>query len=73
MILILNIILGIIWGLYIFASLIKKNWNDFLYGVCMFLAMFLSIPATASILIMILLIIVHRYIEKQEEKLNEEK
>jgi hypothetical protein len=68
MILILNIFIGIIWGLYVLASLIKRNWNDFLYGVCMFLAMFLSIPATASILIMILLIIVHRYIDRKERE-----
>jgi len=73
MILIFNIFIGIIWGLYILASLIKRNWNDFLYGVCMFLAMFLPIPTISSIVIMILLIIVHRYIERQEENLNEEK
>jgi hypothetical protein len=68
MILILNIFIGIIWGLYILASLIRRNWNDFLYGVCMFLAMFLKIPTISSILIMILLIIVHGYIGRQEKE-----
>jgi hypothetical protein len=68
MILILNIFIGIIWGLYILASLIRRNWNDFLYGVCMSLAMFLNIPTISSILIMILLIIVHGYIGRQEKE-----
>jgi hypothetical protein len=68
---ILLLFAGIIWGLYILASLIRKNWNDFLYGVCMLLVLFSPIPTTTSILIMILLILVHRYIEKQEKNLNE--
>jgi hypothetical protein len=68
---ILLLFAGIIWGLYILASLNRKNWNDFLYGVCMLLVLFSPIPTTTSILIMILLILVHRYIEKQEKNLNE--
>lgn len=63
-----NIILGIIWGLYILGSLIRKNWNDFLYGICMALAMFLPIPDLQSIIVMILLIIVHGYIAKKEKE-----
>lgn len=68
-----NTILVIIWGLYILGSLIKKNWNDFLYGTCMALAMFLPIPDIQSIIVMILLIIVHGYIAKKEKEVNEEK
>jgi hypothetical protein len=64
-----NILILIIWGLYIFASLIRKNWNDFLYGVCMVLALFLPIPTYQSVIIMIFLIVVHGHIERKEKKL----
>jgi hypothetical protein len=69
MLVIFNIVIGIIWGLYILGSLIKKNWNDFLYGICMALAMFLPIPTLQSIIAIILLIIVHEYIDKKEKEL----
>jgi|APGre2960657404_1045060.scaffolds.fasta_scaffold15929_2 hypothetical protein len=68
MLVVFNIVIGIIWGLYILGSLIKKDWNDFLYGICMALVMFLPIPAQQSIIVMILLIIVHRYIDRKERE-----
>jgi hypothetical protein len=68
MLVVFNIVIGIIWGLYILGSLIKKDWNDFLYGICMALAMFLPIPVQESIIVMILLIIVHRYIDRKERE-----
>ena len=68
MLVVFNIVIGIIWGLYILGSLIKKDWNDFLYGICMALVMFLPMPVQESIIVMILLIIVHRYIDRKERE-----
>ena len=68
MLVVFNIVIGIICGIYILGSLIKNDWNDFLYGICMALAMFLPIPVVQSIIVMILLIIVHRYIDRKERE-----
>jgi hypothetical protein len=73
MITILTTVLLVIWGIYILNALIKKNWNDFFYGVCFLWILIIKIPIWMEIWIIFLLIIVHRLIrekEKQKEKEN---
>jgi hypothetical protein len=46
----------------------KKNWNDFFYGICVLLTFFLKIPLWMDIITIILLIIVHKFIEEKEKE-----
>jgi tryptophan-rich sensory protein len=65
---ILTTILLVIWGIYIINALTKKNWNDFFYGVCFLWVCIIDIPLTMEICIIILLIMVHKFIEKKEKE-----
>jgi biotin transporter BioY len=67
---IISTVVGVIWVLYVIGSLIKKNWNDFLYGSCMLLVIFLPIPLIQSIILMVILIYVHHIIDKNENQRN---
>jgi hypothetical protein len=46
----------------------KKNWNDFFYGICVLSTFFLKIPLWMDIITIILLIIVHKFIEEKEKE-----
>ena len=65
---ILTTILLVIWGIYILNAIIKKNWNDFFYGVCILWVCLIKIPIMMEICIIFLLIIVHKFIEKKEKE-----
>jgi hypothetical protein len=65
---ILTTIFLVIWGTYIINSLIKKNWNDFFYSVCMLWVCVIKIPSWMEITMLILLIVTHKFIEKKEKE-----
>ena len=65
---ILTTIFLVIWGIYILNALIKKNWNDFFYGVCFLWVLIIKIPIFAEICIIFLLIITHKFIEEKEKE-----
>jgi hypothetical protein len=65
---IITTIFLIIWLFYILKSVMKKNWNDFFYGICVLLTFFLKIPLWMDIITIILLIIVHKFIEEKEKE-----
>jgi hypothetical protein len=65
---ILTTIFLVIWGTYIINSLIKKNWNDFFYGVCFLWVLIIKISIFAEICIIFLLIITHKFIEEKEKE-----
>jgi hypothetical protein len=64
---ILTTIFLVIWGIYIINALIKKNWNDFFYGVCFLWVLIIKIPLLVEICIIFLLIITHKFIEEKEK------
>ena len=65
---ILTTIFLVIWGTYILNALIKKNWNDFFYGVCFLWVLIIKIPILAEMCIIFLLIITHKFIEEKEKE-----
>lgn len=65
---ILLTILFILFGIYIFVALISKNWNDFFYACCIILLLLTNIPTVPYIIILISLIILHKYIDRKEMK-----
>jgi tryptophan-rich sensory protein len=65
---ILTTILIVVWGIYIINALIKKNWNNFFYGVCFLWVCLIKIPIMMEICIIILLIVVHKFIEEKEKE-----
>ena len=59
-------ILLIILVFYTLNALIQKNWNDFFYGVCLLFVLTMNLPVITNVLVVLLLIIVHRYIALKE-------
>jgi predicted membrane protein len=62
----IDTILMVIWVLYIFISFVNRRWNNFLYGVSLVLLIISKIPFIPFIILLISIIILHRYIAKKE-------
>jgi len=68
---IISILLSILYGIYILVSLLRRRWNDFLYGICLGLLIISQLPTVVFVVSLISLIILHRYIESKEKNNNE--
>lgn len=63
---VIDTIFMVIWVLYILISLVRSRWNDFLYGICIVLLILSHIPTIPFIVLLISIIILHKYIAKKE-------
>ena len=68
----IDVILMVIWALYIFISFVNRRWNNFLYGTCIVLLILSKIPLIPFIFLLISIIILHRYIAKKELESRDE-
>jgi hypothetical protein len=68
---IITILISIMYGFYILVSLLRRRWNDFLYGICLGLLIISNIPTISFVISLLGLIILHRYIEVREKNTNE--
>ena len=64
----LGLILLIVFSIYILAAFIRRKWNDFFYGCCIGLLAISDLPIPTYIIFLLLLVLLHSYIEKKELK-----
>lgn len=63
----LDIFVTVCLGLYILVSLIKRNWNDFLYACCLGLLILSDIPLIPYLILLVGIILLHTYISRKEK------
>lgn len=67
----IDVILMVIWVLYIFISFVNRRWNNFLYATCIVLLIISKIPLVPFVCLLVCLIILHKYIAKKEKEESE--
>ena len=65
-----EIVLLSLFGIFLLGALIRKRWNDFFYFVCIGMLIISDLPIHTYIISLVVLVILHRYIEKKESEQN---